>query len=506
MSSPPSETPSPAAGGHAEELQQSSIEQLFAVLEREMYEGRSQTPKPSTLLAPESGAEPTDNWAYQELEKLLSEELSATDDATGIAGLAPMEDMASQEEVFSMQRSEYVVEENGPGTEVLSVDDSDDARSIPLDIPEVVEIIQQYEVEEPESDLRSTEVGVIRPYTFVADDTQVPEIAVQVSNNEDASITAPQTQLAVPSPESVPSPVLEYPVFSVSAPRTEGTSQAGLPSAAVIIPAPIVADPSVPDPVPGDSSPTSPEPIDSLIAPRLSIVPPLKASDLEPSQITTGISGLFTPAQRSGVATPVLLEDEAAEALRTPDNESINGLLAVSTPPVDNPLSSDKHLTAGEEDGGNAVDKDLVRPDNLIKAPGLSSPNAHQLESVVVDVDAQDPKPDSVETDDDISSTPRGGSVESAVSPPLLAGDTSGASLEYSDRPGVLASGGDRRLGTDIAEGDEDADGEADPDYPQEDAVAENVVLETEAASNEVGNDTRTHAEIIPNLENPPAR
>lgn len=164
MSSPPSETPSPAADDHAERLQQPSIEQLFAVLQREIFEGRSQTPKPSTLLARESGAEPTDNWTYQELENLLSEELSATENGTEIAGLAPREDMDSREEVFSVQHSEYVVEENGLDTEVLSVDDSDDARSIPLDILEVVETIQQYVVEEPEIEGRSTEVGVIRLY------------------------------------------------------------------------------------------------------------------------------------------------------------------------------------------------------------------------------------------------------------------------------------------------------------------------------------------------------
>ncbi|KAH9067608.1 hypothetical protein EDB87DRAFT_12851 [Lactarius vividus] len=147
MSSPPSESPSPAAD---EELQQ-----LFAVLKRDV-EGRSQTPKPSSFLARESEAESTDNWAYQELEKILSKELSATENATGIAGPAPMEDMASQE-VFSAQHSEYVVEESRPETEVFSVGDSDDARSIPLDMPEVVETIQQYEVEEPETDIRSTE-------------------------------------------------------------------------------------------------------------------------------------------------------------------------------------------------------------------------------------------------------------------------------------------------------------------------------------------------------------
>ena len=164
MSSPPSETPSPAADD-AEGSQQASIEQLFAVLEREICEGRSHTTKPSSV-AQGSGAESTDNVAYPELDKFLLE-LISTENATGITNPAPGEDIASHE-AFSVQHSEYVVEENWPETEVLSVDDLDDARSMPpFDMPEEVGSIQQYEVEEPETDGRSTEVGVIRPCTFL---------------------------------------------------------------------------------------------------------------------------------------------------------------------------------------------------------------------------------------------------------------------------------------------------------------------------------------------------
>jgi hypothetical protein len=498
MSSPLSETPSPAADDDDERSQQPSMEQLFAVLQREILEGRGQTPKPSTLLAQESGAEPTDNGAYQEIEKIISE-LSSSENATGIA---PRENMASHEEIFSMQHSEYVVEENWTETEVLSVDGSDDARSIPLDIPEVVETVQEYEVEEPETDGRSTEVGVIRPYAFVSDHTQALEIAIQVVNNEDASITATRTQLTDSSPESVLSPVLEYPAFALDAPLSEGTLQSGPLSTATVIPAPIVADPSVPDPVPGDSSPASPAPVDSSIAPRLSIDPPLKTSDVEPSQISTGISGLFTPAQRSGVGTPVVTEDETAEPTRTPDNEINAGLLAVSIPPADTRSPSDKHLPAAEEDGGNAAgDEDLVNP--IVKVPGPSSENAHPLAAAVVDVDVQEPNLHSVDTDDDISSTPRGGSIEPAASP-LLTGDTSGASLKHSDLPD--ASGERPHQGFDIAEGDEDADGEADPDYPQEVATAADVAVESKPVSNGVGNDTPTREEVVLHTENPPVR
>jgi hypothetical protein len=493
MSSPPSETPSPAADD-AEGLQQPSMEQLFAVLEREIYEGRSRTTKPS-LVAQGSGAEPTDNGVYQELENFLSE-LSSSENATGIVGLAPRADVASHE-VFSVQHSEYVVEENWPESEVLSVDDSDDARSMPpLDMPEVVGTIGRYEVEEPETDGRSTEVGVIRPYAFVSDETQAPEIAIEVFD-EDASITATRTQLAASSPESVTTPVLEYPEFPVDAPRSEVTLESEPLSAAVVIPAPIVADPSVPDPVPGDSLPASPAPVDSSFAPRLSIVPPLKASDLEPTQISTGISGLFTPAQRSGDGTPVLLEYETAEATRTPDNESNTVQLAMSTPPADDRPPSDKSLSAGKEDGGTTGDRDLVNPT-------LTTPaNAHQLAAAVADANAQEPNPHSVDTDDDISSTPRGGSVEPAASP-LITGDTSGASFKHFDRPDAMASYGEQFQVTDIAEGDEDADGEADPDYPQE--FATEAAVGAEAASNEVGNVIHNGEETHPHPENSSAR
>ena len=303
------------------------------------------------------------------------------------------------------------------------------------------------------------------------------------------------------SPESVTTPILEYPELPVDAPQSEVTLESEPLSAAVIIPAPIVADPSVPDPVPG-SLPASPAPDDSSFAPRLSVVPPPKASDPEPSQISTGISGLFTPAQRSGDGTPVLLEYETAEAPRTPDDESNIVVLAISTPPADDRPASDKSLTAGREDGGNAEDEDPVNP--TLKAPGPLSANANLLAVAVEDVNPKEPNPHSVDTDDDISSTPRGGSVEHAASP-LVTGDTSGASLTYADRPDAMASGGERlHQVTDIAEGDEDADGEADPDYPQAAAEAD-VAVGTRAASNEVGNVIH-NSEEIPHPQNLPPR
>jgi hypothetical protein len=295
---------------------------------------------------------------------------------------------------------------------------------------------------------------------------------------------------------------LEYPDFPADAPRSEVTLESEPFSAAVIIPAPIVADPSVPDPVPGDSLLASPAPVDSSFAPQHSIVPPLKASDLEPAQISTGISGLFTPAQRSGDGTPVLLEYETAEAPRTPDNESNTVLLAMSTPPTDDRPPSVKTLTAGEEDESTARDRYLVTP--TLTAPGPLSANSHQLAAAVVDATAQEPNPHSVDTDDDISSTPRSGSVEPAASH-LFTGDTSGTPFKHSDRPDAIASGGEQpHEDADVAEGDEDADGEADPDYPQE--VAAEAAVGAKAASNEVGNVIHNGEGIHPHPEIPPAR
>ena len=161
VSSPPSETPSPAPDQPTEafELQQRSIEQLLADLEREASERRSQPPG---LLATQPEAETANSWASRELEHILSGEIPVPVNVAGDSGSASAKLSTPQEGAFPTQFPEYIVEEDKFGTEVLLPDDDlGDTRSIPpLDLAEVIEMVQPYEVEEPRTDGRLTEVGM----------------------------------------------------------------------------------------------------------------------------------------------------------------------------------------------------------------------------------------------------------------------------------------------------------------------------------------------------------
>jgi hypothetical protein len=160
VSSPPSETPSPAPDQPTEvfELQQRSIEQLFADLEREASETRSQVSEPPGLLARQLEAGTANSWASRELEHILSGEMSAPVNVAGDSGSASAK-LNTSKVAFPPQFPEYIVEEDNFGTEV---DDLGDARSIPPpDLAEVGEMVQLYEVEEPRTDGRLTEVGMI---------------------------------------------------------------------------------------------------------------------------------------------------------------------------------------------------------------------------------------------------------------------------------------------------------------------------------------------------------
>ena len=161
VSSPPSETPSPAPDQPTEalELQQRSIEQIFADLEREASERGSQVSEPPGLLARQLKAETANSWASRELEHILSGEMSVSVNVAGDSGSASAKRSTSQEAAFPTEFPEYIVEEDKFGTEV---DDLGDTRSIPPpDLAEVVEMVQLYEVEEPRTDGRLTEVGMI---------------------------------------------------------------------------------------------------------------------------------------------------------------------------------------------------------------------------------------------------------------------------------------------------------------------------------------------------------
>ena len=165
VSSPPSETPSPAPDQPTEafELQRHSIEQLFADLEKEASGRHRQVSEPPDLLARQPEAETANSWASRELEQILSGEISVPLNAAGDSASASAKRNTSQEGAFPTQFPEYIVEEDEFETEVLLPDDDlGDTRSIPPpDLAEVVETVQLYEVEEPRTDGRLTEVGMI---------------------------------------------------------------------------------------------------------------------------------------------------------------------------------------------------------------------------------------------------------------------------------------------------------------------------------------------------------
>ncbi|KAI0302373.1 hypothetical protein B0F90DRAFT_1925123 [Multifurca ochricompacta] len=489
VSSPPSETPSPAPDGHTEayKFQQHSIDRLFADLERQVFEEHSQASKPSALLTRESESESAKTWASQELESILSGDLIAADNETPVSKIALREEVASQETPYSAHHLGYVVEESKLEADILlPSDDIDDAHSIPpLDLEEVVETIQQYEVEEPKADRRFSE--------------ELDTMA-EAASSEDSSVVP---QSIISSPDRIAtSTVLK--LVAYSAPATggqshssgaspRGASQTDFAMAVPTIPAPIVADPSVPDPVPGDSYPTSPAIIDSYDDSSLSIVPlsVLKAFNLDASPMNSETSGLFTPAQRSDGGTPALLEDETIEAMSMLDNNGSRGIM--TTPGLQSTgdaSSSVERSIVVEGDGGRAEIGGPMRADNQNLAISAA------------------------ETGDDIASMPRGRSAEpaSSQSPPLT-GTIPGILLkDTSERLDVLAASGERSQGTpSIMESDEDADGEADPDYSPIEGDAEVIdlngarqpVWEGEATLSKVGKGTST-AESTPKPEIPP--
>jgi hypothetical protein len=161
VSSPPSGSPSPVPGERRidkYELQQHSIEQLFADLEKEALEEPIQaTAKLPTSHAGLSVAQPANAWASQELENILSSEISVDKNAVGSSGSIQREDVISQATTCSAQRLEYIVEEGKfEADALLQVDDFNDVLSVPP--PNLTEVIRQYEVEEPKTDGRLTEV------------------------------------------------------------------------------------------------------------------------------------------------------------------------------------------------------------------------------------------------------------------------------------------------------------------------------------------------------------
>lgn len=364
-------------------------------------------------------------------------------------------------------------------------------------------------------------------YVLEANYTQEPETTIKSSHDDGTTIP----HLIVSSVENTAIPITsEQHVYSSH--PTEGPSQPpGGPAddasqvnfflAVPNIPAPIVADPSVPDPVPGDSTPPSPVVMDSPNASGLSAIPPavLRAFDLDPSQISSGTSGLFTPAQRSEGDTPVRLEDEVSEVVPTISHNGADEAPATTSIPLrteDDPSYIERFIT-GDEDGGDAEDRNAVGVDDPSERPQQVSPNERHLGIGTVVVDAQDP---AFERVDEISSPPGRGSTKLAAS--QLSKDnlfTISTSSEippkvFSEHPSVLVPSGEGLLrNPSIVEGDEDADGEADPDYsPTRGAknyhnpAHQSIGEDGEIISSKISNDTVTPKKTAAVLENLPER
>jgi hypothetical protein len=165
VSSPPSETPSPTPGQPAgeSELRRHSIEELLADFERESSESQSQAPVSPGSLARQSEAGTANVWPSQDIENILSGEISVPDDVVEVSGSTSSERGISQEADFAIRYPGYIVEEVKFEAPFLLPDDGfGDTHSIPSpDLAEVAEAIQWYDVEEPKTDGCLTEVGTI---------------------------------------------------------------------------------------------------------------------------------------------------------------------------------------------------------------------------------------------------------------------------------------------------------------------------------------------------------
>jgi hypothetical protein len=186
--------------------------------------------------------------------------------------------------------------------------------------------------------------------------------------------------------------------------------------------------------------------------------------DHDSAQISSGTSGLFTPAQRSEGGTPRQLEDDATESLTTPHDAANKGLESASDPLRTEAVSSPiETLITADEGGGNAKDKDAIGENEIIEPFQSVSSNERQIRIGFVDSCTQSPGVDAVESADEGSPPSGHGSAKPNTSQ-SLEGDSSFRRVpsEHS----VPGPNSEFVPGTpSIAEGDNDADGEADLDY-----------------------------------------
>jgi hypothetical protein len=114
-------------------------------------------------LARQSESETADVWPSQDIENILSGEISVPDDVVEVSGSTSSERGISQEADFAIRYPGYIVEEVKVEAPLLLPDDDfGDTRSIPSpELAEVAETIQPCDVEEPKTDGRLTDVGTI---------------------------------------------------------------------------------------------------------------------------------------------------------------------------------------------------------------------------------------------------------------------------------------------------------------------------------------------------------
>ena len=236
----------------------------------------------------------------------------------------------------------------------------------------------------------------------------------------------------------------------------------------------------------------------------------MRVIDLNSSQISSGASGLFTPAQRSEGDTPVQLEDDAAETPIALSNEEDLATASIPLQPEDNPLSV-------EQDGGDAEDKGAY-VDNVIEPSQSIPPNEGNEGIGGAGVGAQTPVIDAVDSGDKFSSLSGRRSTELSVSQ-LPKTDSTLASEELSrtppkgflEHPTVLDPGSEHISGSpNLAGGDEDADGEADPDYSVNGAKNHHQTIAQQfgdkVTSNEIIDDALSPEMTTSGLESHPTR
>ena len=187
--------------------------------------------------------------------------------------------------------------------------------------------------------------------------------------------------------------------------------------------------------------------------------------DHDSAQISSGTSGLFTPAQRSEGGTPRQFEDDAAESLTTLHDVADKGLDSAPIPlRAKGDSSPIESLITADEGGGNAKDKGAIGENVLIEPFQSVSSNERQMRIGVVDAGAQDLGVDAVESANKRSRPSSHGSPELTISQSLE--EDSSFRRVVSEHSSVPNPRSECVPGTpSIAEGDNDADGEADPDY-----------------------------------------